>query len=125
MLHELERLERELHDPSVRRDANRLSELLHPDFRECGKNGRDYRLEEILKELSEEDGNLRVWSGRYSLQHATPESALLLYRSAHIDQNGSVSSFSFRSSLWVKDGGNWRMLFHQGTRTEPFEMEST
>lgn len=124
MLEELEQLERELHQPSTRSDASRLAELLHPDFREFGKNGRDYRFREILEELFGEDGDLRVWSGSYTLQHTTKDSALILYKSAHIEVDGSLSSFSLRSSLWVKLGESWQMIFHQGTRTEPFEIES-
>lgn len=124
MLEQLERLERELHKPSVRCDENRLTELLHPGFREFGKNGRDYCFDQIVEELSEEDDSLQAWSGGYTLQYSTPESALILYRSAHINQDGSVSSFALRSSLWVKDGEKWKMLFHQGTRTAPFDLQS-
>ena len=123
MLEELERLERELHEPPVRGSVERLSELLHADFQEFGRSGRHFSRSDILRELPQEDGSSRVWSGGYTLQYATSESALVLYKSAHIEEDGSLNSFSVRSSFWVKDGGRWKMLFHQGTPTAPFEIQ--
>lgn len=122
MLKQLERLERELHSPSARADFQRITDLLHVDFREFNRNGCDYTLADILDELAHEGGSLHVWSGDYALQYLTAESALLLYKSAHIELDGSISSFSMRSSLWVRDGERWKMLFHQGTPAEAFEI---
>lgn len=102
---ELEALERELHKPTVRGSSERTSELLHKKFREFGRGGREFSLENILKYLSEEKITWETWLGSYSLQYETADTA------------------SRRSSLWVKEGTAWKMLFHQGTPTEPFEIE--
>lgn len=120
ILEQLEKLERELHKPLTRGNIERLCELLHADFREFGRNGRFYTRSDILEELVGEDGSLRIWSGDYALQHATANSALIIYKSAHIEQNGALSSFSLRSSLWVRETEKWSIIFHQGTPATPF-----
>jgi len=124
MLEELEKLERELHQPSTRSSLDRLSELTHADFREFGKSGREYDLKNILERLPQETDTVKVWSGNYELQFATPDSALILYKSAHITPDGQLSAFAVRSSLWVKNQSRWQILFHQGTPTEAFEVKT-
>jgi hypothetical protein len=41
-----------LHRPHIRADAVRLSELLHPCFREFGRSGREYYRAEVLAEFA-------------------------------------------------------------------------
>jgi hypothetical protein len=61
-------LELELLRPEARSSAERLAELLHPEFTEFGASGRRWQLEDIIG-----------------------------------------------SSIWRRDEGHWRVLFHQGT----------
>jgi hypothetical protein len=123
LLQELEDLERELHEPGIRSSYERVSALLHKDFKEFGESGKEYSLQTILDYLLNESANWKVWSGNYSLQHESEDMALLLYQSAHIESNGDVTAFANRSSYWVKVDNDWQMLFHQGTPTEPFSIE--
>jgi len=122
MLQVLEKLERELHNPLVRKQQERLCCLLHPDFREFGKSGKEFNRESIIADMQEDDSALKIWSGDYQLQFSTENSALILYKSAYIELDGSLSSYSIRSSLWIKADSNWKIIFHQGTSTAPFEV---
>ena len=124
MLNELICLERELHDPSVRKNAERLSELLHDLFYEVGRSGDAYDKTQILSSLEAETTHV-VWSQDFELQVINDDLVLLTYRSAHIGEEKMLARFSRRSSLWQKVGGSWKLRFHQGTSTNAFKQSAS
>ncbi len=115
MQDELVRLERELHNPSVRRNAERLAQLLHDSFVEIGHSGNAYDKAGILSSLESEPTHA-VWSQDYESQIISDRLVLLIYRSAHIGSENMLSRFSRRSSLWEKVESNWELRYHQGTK---------
>ncbi len=124
MLNELVSLERELHDPYVRKNATRLSHLLHDSFYEIGRSGEAYDKVRILNSLEAEATHV-VWSQDFELQAISDDLVLLTYRSAHIGEGNMLSRFSRRSSLWQRMGDSWKLRFHQGTSTNAFEKSAS
>lgn len=120
MRNELERLERELHDPSVRRNAKRLNQLLHDSFVEIGRSGEVYDKARILRAFESEPTHA-VWSQDYEDQIISDCLVLLTYRSARVGNDDVLSRFARRSSLWEKVGNRWKLRYHQGTPTSAFE----
>jgi hypothetical protein len=128
LLETLRALEVALHQPSVRRDRGQLDQLLHPDFREFGRSGRVYdraEMLELLAGLPQEPQPDEVWSQDFALQPLAAGSALLTYRSARVTADGTLERHTNRSSVWQLTSEGWRMLFHQGTPTAPFEKHAT
>jgi len=115
LLETLRALEVELHRLETRRDRARLDALLHPDFREVGRSGREYSRADILTEFAGATEYPAIESKGYRLRVPAPGVALLTYVSAHRDDTGKLSRFTLRSSLWVRSGTGWLLLFHQGT----------
>ncbi len=109
---QLEMLERELHEPSVRKSA-RASELLANDFLEFGRSGKSYSKAQVLEALGSESTEV-VTSSEYKLKLLSPTVALLTYKSQH---NARSETLTLRSSVWRKVGSTWQMVFHQGTPT--------
>ncbi|HSN36584.1 MAG TPA: ribonuclease HI family protein [Arthrobacter sp.] len=104
----VESLERELLLPETRADLGRTGVLLHPDFTEIGSSGRIWTRDAMLMSLAEESSGpteLEIL-GADRLGEGT---VLLTYRSH------TRSGTAVRSSLWVHDGAQWRLRFHQGT----------
>jgi ribonuclease HI len=104
----VEALERELLRPETRADSGRTGVLLHPDFTEIGSSGRVWTRDAMLMALDESPGaptELELL-GADRLGEGT---VLLTYRSY------SRTGTALRSSLWVHDGAQWRLRFHQGT----------
>jgi ribonuclease HI len=104
----VEGLERELLRPDTRADIGRTGVLLHPEFTEIGTSGRLWTRDSMMMALEESPGGgaeLDV----ISADRVGAEAVLLTYRS-----KGRTGS-SLRSSLWVLDGTQWRLRFHQGT----------
>lgn len=108
-LERVTQLERELLRADVRRQPARVLELLHPDFREFGSSGNVWDAETVAERLSRGDA-----TGSIEMQDPVavalgPASILLTYTARRGDR------YSLRSSIWVHDGGAWRLFFHQGT----------
>jgi len=128
LLQELRKLEQCLHEPAVRCDELRLRQLLHPQFQEIGRSGRFYDRPAMLALLLQPDEArgaapaFRIAAQDFQLRLLAPSLAQLVYRSAHVHATGEVHRHTLRSSLWQHDDGAWRMLFHQGTATEPYAL---
>lgn len=124
LLAHLKALEISLHQPEIATDPVRMAAILHEDFVEFGSSGGTYARRDILIALSEAPGSAAprlLWSQDFRLHRHDDSSALLLYRSAQIGYDGKLTRHTLRSSLWQKTARGWRMVFHQGTPTLPFE----
>jgi ribonuclease HI len=104
----VEELERELLGPLVRGDIGRTAVLLHPDFLEIGSSGRVWTRDAMMMALEEDPGE-RTDIEILGADRIGSTAVLLTYRS--YARSGTI----LRSSLWVLDGGRWRLRFHQGT----------
>jgi len=103
------RLERELLEPSIRADASRLAELLHPSFEEIGRSGRLWGRDALVSELAVEDDAPAAGIEVLGVDRVAGDALLLTART--MDARGAT----LRSSLWVRSSGRWRLRFHQGT----------
>ena len=119
LLATLRTLEAELHGPELP-DAARLQALLHADFREFGRSGACYTRAQMLELLRTSTSTTQVHAQDFVLMEPAPGIALLTYRSAHLQPDGSMDRHSNRMSLWKHEASGWQMIFHQGTPTEPF-----
>ena len=103
------RLERELLEPSIRSDASRLAELLHPSFEEIGRSGRVWGRDALVSELAIDDTAASAAIEVLGVDRVAGDALLLIARTT--DARGAT----LRSSLWVRSSGRWRLRFHQGT----------
>lgn len=115
LLATLQALEVELHHPGVRCDARRLAQLLHPDFHEVGRSGREYDRATVVRFLGEQVASAPIISEHFALQPLGPHIALLTYRSALRRPDATLENHTLRSSVWVQQGGLWQLIYHQGT----------
>lgn len=111
----LRALEVELHHPGVRCSAERLAELMHPDFDEVGRSGRIYTRETVSRFLLSQAHPPAVVPDLFRLVLLAPDVALLTYRSAHRQDDGSLTLHTLRSSVWTRSPQGWQLRYHQGT----------
>jgi ribonuclease HI len=104
----VEALERELLRPETRSDIGRTGVLLHPEFTEIGSSGRLWTRDSMMMALEESPGDTTEIEVLGAERIGT-SAVLLTYRSQ------SRSGSALRSSLWILDGTQWRLRFHQGT----------
>jgi len=114
---ELRRLEESLLDTAVRRDKRKLRSLLAQNFLEFGSSGRTWTRNSIIELLSRETAFFPPTIEDFRCDFLSDDVALVTYRTVRTDpESGEVLS-SLRSSIWTRESGEWRMRFHQGTRT--------
>jgi ribonuclease HI len=104
----VESLERELLRPETRADLGRTGVLLHPDFTEIGTSGRIWTRDAVMMALEDDPGGTTELE-LLGADRLGDKAVLLTYRSR--TRKGSA----LRSSLWVLEGSQWRLRFHQGT----------
>jgi ribonuclease HI len=104
----VESLERELLRPETRADLGRTGVLLHPDFTEIGTSGRIWTRDAMMMALEDDPGGPTELE-LLGADRLGEKAVLLTYRS-HTRRGSAL-----RSSLWVLEGSQWRLRFHQGT----------
>jgi hypothetical protein len=115
LLAQLQALEAELHHPGVRCSRQRLEQLLHSGFHEVGRSGRRYTRETVINFLAAQASAPTVEATDYALTPLTEGCALLTYRSALRDADGTLREHALRSSVWLRSSVGWQLLYHQGT----------
>jgi ribonuclease HI len=95
-------------EPGVRRDAQRVLALLHPDFLEHGASGQVWDRESVTAVTSGTDAPIQAID--LQTRYLAADAVLVTYRSREPGRE------ALRSSVWLRDpGAGWLLLFHQGT----------
>ena len=110
----LQTLELELFTNTTRKNAERVSTLLADNFREFGSSGRVYSKEDIVLTLQQESP-VSISAVDFNVMFLSEGVALVTYKSEKEQQDGP-SVAALRSSIWIKNGDDWSMIFHQGTK---------
>ena len=101
--------ELELLNDTVRRDPQRVRDLLHPDFVEIGRSGRRWTRDETIAALEAERGRLEPQTDEWSFNEVAPALVLVTYRIT------TAGGSSRHASLWDLNGAIPVVRFHQGT----------
>ena len=101
-------LETHLHRRAVRNSLEEVAELLADDFVEFGSSGRVYDKAQAIAALSTDEGEAPKVHD-FAIKALASAVVLVTYRSGRGDQ------FAWRSSIWRRDDGKWRLTFHQAT----------
>jgi hypothetical protein len=107
------KLEQRLMDPAFRKDRAQVSALVAEGFREFGSSGRVWSRDEILN--PSETGQPAPLVEDFTINTIVPELVQVTYRTLKTILGGTPQA-ALRSSLWIRRGDGWQMLFHQGTR---------
>ena len=111
---EIRSLEERLLDRQTRLDSKVLEQLLAEDFVEFGASGTTWTRATVITALPQECFVQRTLSD-FQLRVLADDVVLATYCCKVPSDEGVARSL--RSSIWRRCDGNWRMAFHQGTRT--------
>ena len=103
-------LETSLMTPQVRGSAEKIKEMLAEDFFEFGSSGKRYEYKtgdvfETRYTYSVEDFRIKELGSGH---------VLATYK-AFRSKKGGEKICTLRSSVWRKENGTWKIIFHQGT----------
>ena len=108
-------LETELLGAETRHNRARLEELLADDFREFGASGKIWDRPSVIAGLLSEPAApaSSLTATDFAVRHLSGDSALVTY--AVSSQGETGPRHTLRSSIWLRFGDRWQMVFHQGT----------
>jgi len=114
-------LEKSLLTLEVRHSEFELRKRIAPGFKEIGASGAYFGIDSILERLPTEQSWSAVVQDFEFTQHSE-EICQLIFRAFIMGNDTDEGTYSLRSSLWQKFGDEWKIIFHQGTKVEPFEL---
>lgn len=100
-----------MHLDSEYRKSGKFLDVLHPNYEEYGQSGKRYTKKDY------EDIKLDSFSYEiidYTCIPLSKEVRLCKY----VLRNQSTHMETNRSSIWVMYQGDWKLIFHQGTKVE-------
>ncbi len=117
----LRQLEVRLLSTDVRASSEALAELLADEFVEFGSSGLVWdKVQTVAGLLGEGSGPAVERSARdLRVRLLVEDVALVTYRAVRRGLDDAIEVHTLRSSIWRREGGRWRMVFHQGTRSGP------
>jgi glyoxylase I family protein len=101
---EMRRCEEQLGSSTVRASADALDRLVSDQFVEFGSSGKEYTKRDVIDQMLARP-HVTISLLDFRVFAVSPDVALATYRTAG----------SLRSSIWRREGGHWRIVFHQGT----------
>ncbi|TQV75536.1 nuclear transport factor 2 family protein [Aliikangiella marina] len=97
-----------LHRPEIRSDLTQLVRLIHPSFIEVGYSGKVYDFESITQSLTQQpESDYQIVASEFEYKELSPSVILLIYKTERIDNAGNISRQAMRSSIWIREAGNW------------------
>jgi hypothetical protein len=113
---QLSALERSLLDAAVRADREQVTDLLADDFVEFGSSGRVWTKGTTIAALADDDPGSSTTRTVADLRvRLLAEGAALVTYAVNRQSPGQAEVQTLRSSIWTREQGKWRMVFHQGT----------
>ncbi len=107
-------LEISLLKPEVRSSFDQLNNLLADDFKEFGSSGRAYTKQNVLERLPSNTDMVVYVVSDFVVSILSEDIVMSNFKTERVI-NDIEKVLSLRTSLWRKEGGAWRMFFHQGT----------
>ncbi|WP_436881798.1 hypothetical protein [Staphylococcus gallinarum] len=98
------------HLNSENRKNGKFLEILHPDFEEFGQSGKKFKKEDFC--------NIDLDSNIYEIEDFdVVDLSIQTKLCKYILLDKTSNSKSVRSSIWVFYEKDWKLFFHQGTKT--------
>jgi hypothetical protein len=109
----IQSLEEHLLRSDVRKSEEEIHQLISEDYKEFGQSGRIFNKQDIITGLLNETPT-QLDLSNFNFKLLSPDIALATY----VVFNHSRQRRSLRSSIWMRKGEAWKMVFHQGTPTD-------
>lgn len=106
----------------VRHGEGALKSLLSSGFLEVGTSGDYFGLSEVLNELPTQN-NWKCHAQDFEFRKLDETIVQLIFRAHITTQDNQIGTYSRRTSIWRLEKGGWKMVYHQGTKVDKFELK--
>jgi len=107
-------LEEKLLQPDIRKSVKDLNCIIDDSFMEFGSSGRTYNKQQIIEVLPTLP-IVKMTLMDFQAKLLSTGVVLTTYRVITHSEQNNLMEYSLRSSMWILQEGEWRIVFHQGT----------
>ena len=98
--------------------------ILHPDFIEIWYSWKTHTYDSTLNAFKkEEKPDYKIHSQDFYITESSDNFVQILYKTANISDDGYISKYAKRSSIWVLQNDTWKMKYHQATPSSEFNIQ--
>lgn len=115
----IQRLELSLLQSDLNTHPELIDQLLAANFEEIDNRGQLQCRDDVVGWLMRKDPQLRWAFTNFRIKVLTEDLALAIYsiqNPAQPDTQLTQAPGSIRTSLWQRQGNDWKMIFHQATK---------
>lgn len=116
---QIQRLELRLLQNDLNAHPELIDELLTANFEEIDNRGQLQSRDDVIDWLMRKDPHLHWAFTHFRVKVLTEDLALAIYsvkNPARSDAQLTQAPGSIRTSLWQRQGNDWKMIFHQATK---------
>jgi hypothetical protein len=108
-------MELKLLDKNIRNNKSELKKYISKEFIEYGVSGKIYSYDDTLNLLSNEEEQIKYKILAMDAKILSDNIILVLYIIEMNKENEII--ITNRSSIWKKENNDWKIIFHQGTKS--------
>ena len=116
---QIQRLELQLLQSDLNEHPELIDQLLAANFEEIDNRGQLHCRDDVVGWLMRKDPHLHWAFTHFRVKVLTEDLALAIYsvkNPARSDAQLTQAPGSIRTSLWQRQGDDWKMIFHQATK---------
>ena len=113
---QIQRLELRLLQSDLNAHPELIDELLAANFEEIDNRGRLQCRDDVIGWLMRKDPHLHWAFNHFRVKILADDLALAIYSVQNPTQPDAKPPGSIRTSLWQRQGNDWKMIFHQATQ---------
>ncbi|MBL0009921.1 MAG: DUF4440 domain-containing protein [Nitrosomonas sp.] len=93
-----------------------VDDLLSADFEEINSNGQVSTRSDVINWLLNKDNAIQWLLIDFRIKALTDGLVMAVYFAKKLNDPNSANKDSIRTSIWQRQGNNWKMVFHQATQ---------
>ncbi len=117
LANQIQKLEEKLLHENMQENPLLLDTLLAKTFFEIGYSGEKSSRQEVVDWLLNKPTTDRWLLSNFCVDKLSHDIVLAVYQAQKINDGVQISKASTRSSIWKRHGRQWKMMFHQASKS--------
>ena len=113
---QIKQLELKLLHLDLKTEPELINDLLSHDFEEISQSGKINARRDVVDWLIHKDIHLQWSLNDFRIRMLTDELVMAMYTAQKMNDRNNLSKGSMRTSIWQRQGGAWKMIFHQASK---------
>lgn len=112
----IKQLELKLLHTYPKTDPALIDDLISDEFEEISSSGQVSSKNDVVNWLLNKDSHIQWSLSDFRIKALTDDLVMAIYTAQKLNDPDSASKGSMRTSIWKRQGNNWKMIFHQASK---------